>query len=117
MERRILTKALWAAAVVMIAVGALGQGVLAEKPPPPPVYTAKTVLCDAGGLVVADVTIEVGAFGINVLRDRHTGADCFDLMRDVAIDGFLPAGDAAMLPIEPTETLSMNFQRIDVKIP
>ena len=111
MERRFLTKALWAAAVVMIAVGALGQGVLAEKPPPPPVYTAKTVLCDAGGLVVADATTEVGAFGVTVILDLHVGEVCFDLMRDVVVDGFRPAGDAAMLLIDVVS--SFHFEKFD----
>lgn len=35
MDGRFLAKSLWAAAVVLVVVGAFGRGVLAEKPAPP----------------------------------------------------------------------------------
>ena len=89
MERRFLTKPLWAAAVVMIAVGAYGSGVFAQLKLSPqqgdPI--SLTVACDED-VVVGDVMLLYKEGELGVVKDVHTGEDCFAVIRDfVALVG------------------------------
>ncbi len=94
MERRFLTKPLWAAAVLMIAVGAYESGVFAQdklspQADPQADVISLTLACDEGGIVVGDVTTQVNRAGdLEVLEGLLTGDDCFAAMRDfVATEG------------------------------
>ena len=86
MERRFLTKALWAAAVVMLAVGALGQGVLAERSPD---SCSVTLVCTENGVVSTNVVMSHRDGVMDVRQDSLVGRLCYPLLTLAAS----PVGD------------------------
>ena len=87
MERRFLTKALWATAVVMMAIGALGQDILADKPLPPPDFCTTTLICSDKGFVEADAVTQVREAGRIVTRqDVHVGRACYSVLREFTLN-------------------------------
>ncbi len=82
MVQRYFTKTLRAAAIVIMAIGALGQDVLAGKPLPPPDFCTTTLTCSSEGFVVADQTTRVTAGLLETQLDTHTGHACFLEIRE-----------------------------------
>ncbi len=76
-----LTKLLWTAAVVVIAVGAFGRDVLADNARHHRAVSASlTLWCGQDGLVLGDVLIEVRGGSLTVLQDVLTGRGCLDVI-------------------------------------
>jgi len=91
MEHRYFTKALWAAVIVIMAIGALGQDVLAEKKQQSRELSSIFLVCGPKGIVEEDVTTKITVQDnqsppvIETKQDTHTGRSCFSIVRKVAI--------------------------------
>jgi len=107
MEQRYFTKTLWAAAIVIMAIGALGQDVLADKPLPTRVLTTVTVSCGPKGFVEADgtvvATIVNGDVTIETQQDRLIGTSCISVLRGIAGFGMVNLGENLVVRVVPTE--------------
>ena len=118
MEQRYLTKTLWAAAIVIMAIGALGQDVLAQKKSRTCELTTVIVSCGPKGFVEADATTLVRipddsaeAVMIETKLDTLTGRSCYSVQRELATTALIARmdKDISLVPTENGMVFRISF--------
>jgi len=107
MEQRYFTKTLWAAAVVIMAIGALGQDVLADKKLSTCELSSVIVVCGSKGFAQASMSTQVRAGVIETMQDHHKGRACYSIMREAAAARQMP-GDRFTIEIYSSQLFKVS---------